>query len=186
MIETQLGNLSQPGHVSANTSCNPPHMSSLTAQRWNGTRGKFSRLKLQRQALRQRTARADGANGTRYTAVCDLAFHFSNAVRLHRYGCGFSLLGLSVAVRFAASELAAPMSGGGRSPSAVIAMRVMWRRRDTPAILCHIRYRAPNPLARGAEGCSWRRRSESNRRTGLCRPLPKPLGHAAVRAGRSA
>ena len=26
-----------------------------------------------------------------------------------------------------------------------------------------------------------RRRAESNRRTGLCRPLPKPLGHAAVR-----
>ena len=25
----------------------------------------------------------------------------------------------------------------------------------------------------------WRRRAESNRRTGLCRPLPKPLGHAA-------
>ena len=25
-----------------------------------------------------------------------------------------------------------------------------------------------------------RRRAESNRRTGLCRPLPKPLGHAAV------
>ena len=124
MIETQLGNLSQPGHVSANTSCNPPHMSLLTAQRWNGTRGKFSRLKLQRQALRQRTARADGANGTRYTAVCDLAFHFSNGVMLHRYGCGFSLLGLSVAVRFAASELAAPMSGGGRSPSAVIATRL--------------------------------------------------------------
>jgi hypothetical protein len=26
-----------------------------------------------------------------------------------------------------------------------------------------------------------RRRTESNRRKGLCRPLPKPLGHAAVR-----
>ncbi len=25
-----------------------------------------------------------------------------------------------------------------------------------------------------------RRRAESNRRTGLCRPLPKPLGHAAA------
>src|SRR5437762_5703078 len=25
----------------------------------------------------------------------------------------------------------------------------------------------------------WRRRPESNRCTGLCRPLPKPLGHAA-------
>jgi hypothetical protein len=32
----------------------------------------------------------------------------------------------------------------------------------------------------------WRRRPDSNRGTGLCRPLPKPLGHAAVRAGRSA
>ena len=30
-------------------------------------------------------------------------------------------------------------------------------------------------------GCNWRRRAESNRRTGLCRPLPKPLGHAAGR-----
>src|SRR5690349_1436064 len=28
-----------------------------------------------------------------------------------------------------------------------------------------------------------RRRRESNPRTGLCRPLPKPLGHAAVDAG---
>jgi hypothetical protein len=27
-----------------------------------------------------------------------------------------------------------------------------------------------------------RRRAESNRRTGLCRPLPKPLGHAAARS----
>ena len=27
----------------------------------------------------------------------------------------------------------------------------------------------------------WRPRAESNRRTGLCRPLPKPLGHAATR-----
>jgi len=26
----------------------------------------------------------------------------------------------------------------------------------------------------------WRPRAESNRRTGLCRPLPKPLGHAAT------
>ena len=31
---------------------------------------------------------------------------------------------------------------------------------------------------------TWRRRPDSNRGTGLCRPLPKPLGHAAVRAGR--
>ena len=30
-----------------------------------------------------------------------------------------------------------------------------------------------------------RRRAESNRRTGLCRPLPKPLGHAAVRSTTS-
>ena len=29
----------------------------------------------------------------------------------------------------------------------------------------------------------WRRRAESNRRTGLCRPLPKPLGHAAKAPG---
>src|ERR1022692_1028840 len=29
----------------------------------------------------------------------------------------------------------------------------------------------------------WRRRAESNRRTGLCRPLPKPLGHAALAPG---
>ena len=32
----------------------------------------------------------------------------------------------------------------------------------------------------------WRRRPDSNRGTGLCRPLPKPLGHAALLAGRSA
>ena len=32
----------------------------------------------------------------------------------------------------------------------------------------------------------WRRRPDSNRGTGLCRPLPKPLGHAAVTVGRSA
>jgi hypothetical protein len=30
------------------------------------------------------------------------------------------------------------------------------------------------------KGTPWRRRAESNRRTGLCRPLPKPLGHAAA------
>ena len=30
-------------------------------------------------------------------------------------------------------------------------------------------------------GIYWRRRAESNRRTRLCRPLPKPLGHAAKR-----
>src|SRR6202161_1391413 len=28
----------------------------------------------------------------------------------------------------------------------------------------------------------WRRRRESNPCTGLCRPLPKPLGHSAARA----
>jgi hypothetical protein len=30
------------------------------------------------------------------------------------------------------------------------------------------------------QGQHLRRRAESNRRTGLCRPLPKPLGHAAA------
>ncbi len=35
-------------------------------------------------------------------------------------------------------------------------------------------------------GFPLRRRPDSNRGTGLCRPLPKPLGHAAVTAGRSA
>jgi hypothetical protein len=37
-------------------------------------------------------------------------------------------------------------------------------------LTCH--YAGPEP---------WRRRPESNRCTGLCRPLPKPLGHAAQR-----
>ncbi len=41
--------------------------------------------------------------------------------------------------------------------------------------------RALTPAEEGGSGdaCIWRRRAESNRRTGLCRPLPKPLGHAA-------
>jgi hypothetical protein len=39
--------------------------------------------------------------------------------------------------------------------------------------------------AEGNVGLSWRRRAESNRCAGLCRPLPKPLGHAAsVSSGR--
>src|ERR1700722_18221437 len=53
----------------------------------------------------------------------------------------------------------------------------MTRNRSTSASL---------PVSRGQviyftyKGQPWRRRAESNRRTGLCRPLPKPLGHAAV------
>ncbi len=35
-------------------------------------------------------------------------------------------------------------------------------------------------------GYIWRRRPESNRCTGLCRPLPKPLGHAAKRSAGGA
>src|SRR5580700_3592188 len=34
----------------------------------------------------------------------------------------------------------------------------------------------------GEEGLKRRRRRESNPCTGLCRPLPKPLGHSAARA----
>ncbi len=37
-----------------------------------------------------------------------------------------------------------------------------------------------NPTGWGSARFGWRRRAESNRCAGLCRPLPKPLGHAAV------
>jgi hypothetical protein len=61
------------------------------------------------------------------------------------------------------------------SPSASVpdgcGMGVAWtRRRET-------RDRRIVPLSRDN---TLRRRAESNRRTGLCRPLPKPLGHAAA------
>ena len=40
----------------------------------------------------------------------------------------------------------------------------------------------PTSVAHCASVTCWRRRPESNRRGRLCRPLPKPLGHAAKRA----
>ncbi len=40
-------------------------------------------------------------------------------------------------------------------------------------------YGAPYLIADLRLDPPWRRRPDSNRGTGLCRPLPKPLGHAA-------
>ena len=51
--------------------------------------------------------------------------------------------------------------------------------RASPSWRAFVRSRWVNHEVSHDEGAPGRRRAESNRRTGLCRPLPKPLGHAA-------
>lgn len=113
--------------------------------------------------------------------------HASVQMTLDRYGHLFPELDETIAERLDATHLRLvkddeeSLSASARTETRTTSRTQTCTRRREIGVLGGRPRVSAGLVETGADlRICWRRRAESNRRTGLCRPLPKPLGHAAV------